>query len=85
MSSGLKQDLSIGGNLQSLRKRAGFTQAAASAKLELLGLPMTPEILAKMEQGKYSVKISVLVAMKELYRVGSFDSFFEGLLPEKQV
>ena len=79
MSNGLKQDVSIGDNLQRLRKQAGLTQAQASAKLELLGLPMTPEIYAKIEQGRYSIKISVLLALKEIYRADSFDAFFEGL------
>ena len=79
MSNGLKQDISIGDNLQRLRKQAGLTQAQASAKLELLGLSMTPEIYAKIEQGRYSIKISVLLALKEIYRTDSFDAFFEGL------
>ncbi|MFQ9871638.1 MAG: hypothetical protein ACLRVT_00950 [Oscillospiraceae bacterium] len=47
--------------------------------MELLGLPMSPEIYAKMEQGRYSVKISVLLALKQLYQVESFDAFFEHL------
>ena len=79
MSNGLKQAVSIGDNLQRLRKQAGLTQAQASAKLELLGLSMTPEIYAKIEQGRYSIKISVLLALKEIYRADSFDAFFEGL------
>lgn len=79
MSNGLKQDISIGGNLQKLRRQAGLTQQQVSARLELLGLYMTPEIYAKMEQGRYSVKISVLLALKEIYRADSFDVFFEGL------
>lgn len=79
MSNGLKQDISIGGNLQKLRRQAGLTQQQVSARLELLGLYMTPEIFAKMEQGRYSVKISVLLALKEIYRADSFDVFFEGL------
>ncbi len=79
MTSGLKQDISIGKNLQLLRKEAGFTQEQASAQLELMGLPMTPEIMAKIEQGRYSVKISVLLALKQIYRVDSFDIFFKGL------
>ena len=79
MSNGLKQDISIGGNLQKLRRQAGLTQQQVSARLELLGLYMTPEIFAKMEQGRYSVKISVLLALKEIYRADSFDPFFEGL------
>ena len=32
---------------------------------------------AKMEQGKYSVRVSALKAMKEIYRVDSYDAFFE--------
>lgn len=79
MSNGLKQDISIGKNLQRLRKQAGFTQEQAAAKLELMGYPMSPEIYAKIEQGRYSIKISVLLALKQLYRVESFDAFFEHL------
>ncbi len=79
MASGLKQDISIGGNLRALRKRAGLTQEQASARLELMGLPMTPDIYAKIEQGRYSVKISVLLALRQIYRLDSFDAFFEGL------
>lgn len=79
MSNGLKQDISLGKNLRRLRKQVGYTQGQVSAKLELMGLPMTCEIFAKMEQGRYSIKISVLLALKEIYRADSFDAFFEGL------
>lgn len=79
MSCSFKQDLSIGWNLQMLRKKAGLTQAQASAQLELLGISITSDILAKIEQGKYSVRISVLLGMKQIYNVDSFDVFFEGL------
>ena len=79
MSCSFKQDLSIGWNLQRLRKKAGLTQAQASAQLELLGISITSDILAKIEQGKYSIRISVLLGMKQIYNVDSFDVFFEGL------
>ncbi len=79
MSSGLKQDISIGKNLQHLRKQAGLTQEQVSAKLEVMGLPMTSEIYAKIEQGRYSIKISVLLALKDIYHINSFDVFFDGL------
>lgn len=79
MTNGLKQDISIGKNLRNLRKQAGFTQKKASAELELMGLSITPEIMAKMEQGRYSIKISVLLALKQIYQVDSLDAFFEGL------
>lgn len=79
MSNGLKQDISIGHNLKTLRKRAKLSQREASAQLEVLGIPMTEDILAKMEQGRYSVRISVLLALKQIYGASSFDEFFDGL------
>ena len=74
-----KQDLSIGPNLKRLRKAAGLTQAQAAAQLEVRGLPISAEILAKMEQGKYSIRISALKALKEIYRLDSYDDFFQGI------
>lgn len=79
MVNGLKQDISIGQNLKLLRKQAGLSQREASAQLEILGIEITEDILAKIEQGRYSVKISVLLALKQIYKVNTFDSFFEGL------
>ena len=79
MSSALKQDLSIGPNLKKLRKARGLTQAQAAAQLEIKGLPITPEILSKMEQGRYSVRVSVLKALKDIYKLERYDAFFQGL------
>jgi len=79
MSNGLKQDISIGHNLKALRKKVKLSQREASAQLEVLGVPMTEDILAKIEQGRYSVRISVLLALKQIYGVNSFDTFFDGL------
>ena len=76
MSGNLKQDISIGKNLKGLRKKVGLTQDQVAAQLEIAGLPVTSDILAKMEQGKYSVRISVLLELKRIYRVESFDEFF---------
>lgn len=76
MSKKLKQDISIGENLKSLRKRARLTQEQVSARIEIMGLPMSTDILAKMEQGRYSIRISVLFALKQIYQVQSFDEFF---------
>ena len=79
MSSNLKQDISIGKNLKRLRKKAHLTQEQVAAQLEARGLPMSPDILAKMEQGRYSIRISVLLELKQIYHVPSFDIFFEEL------
>jgi len=79
MSANLKQDISIGKNLKQIRKRNGLTQEQVAAQLEVRGLPVSTDILAKMEQGKYSIRISVLLALKQIYRVESFDEFFKDI------
>ncbi|MDE7220997.1 MAG: helix-turn-helix domain-containing protein [Oscillospiraceae bacterium] len=82
MAEKLKQDISIGGNLRRLRNEAGFSQENLAARLQLLGLPVSREIISQMELGRYSVRVSVLLALKDLYQV-SFDEFFEGLSLEE--
>ena len=79
MSTNLKQDISIGKNLKSIRKKNGLTQNQVSAQLEVRGLPISSDILAKMEQGKYSIRVSVLLALKQIYKVESFDEFFKDI------
>ena len=79
MSANLKQDISIGKNLKQIRKRNGLTQEQVAAQLEVRGLPVSTDILAKMEQRKYSVRISVLLALKQIYKVESFDEFFKDI------
>jgi len=79
MSTHLKQDLSIGPNLKTLRKQAHLTREQVVAQLQLRNLPITRDILSKMEQGRYSVRVSVLLALKDIYHVDSFDAFFAGL------
>jgi len=82
MAETLKQDLSIGANLQRLRKRADLSQEEAAARLQLLGLPVSREILSQMELGRYSIRISVLLGMKKIYQA-SYDDFFAGLSLEE--
>jgi len=79
MSNGLKQDISIGKNLKQLRKSANLTQEQVSAQLQIMGISISTDILAKMEQGRYSIKISVLIALKQIYNVDSYDAFFDGI------
>lgn len=78
MEEKLKQDISIGVNLRRLRRRAGLSQAGAVAQLQLMGLPVSREIVSQMELGRYSVRVSVLLGMKKIYGA-SFDDFFQGL------
>lgn len=82
MEEKLKQDISMGDNLRRLRKRAGLSQAQAAAQLQLMGLPVSREIVSQMELGRYSVRVSVLLGMKKIYGA-VFDDFFAGLPSEE--
>lgn len=79
MSDKIKQDISIGINLKRLRKNAKMSQGAVAAKLELMGLSTSREIISQMELGRYSIRVSVLLALKQIYNVASFDEFFRDL------
>lgn len=67
MSKKLKQDISIGPNLKKHRVAAGLSQELTAAKLQARGLDISREIISQMEQGKYSIRISVLLALVEIY------------------
>lgn len=79
MSHKIKQDISIGNNLKQLRRNAALSQEQVAASLELMGLSISREVLSQMERGRYSVRVSVLLALKELYHVETFDEFFKDL------
>ena len=74
-----KQDISICHNLKALRKAAGLTQVQAVAQLQLLGIDISREILSQMENGRYNVPVSLLKAFKQIYKVASYDQFFQGI------
>ena len=62
----IKQDISIGENLKKLRKKAHLSQEEVAAMLELKGLSVSREMLSQMEQGRYSIRVSVLFVLKEI-------------------
>lgn len=78
MSGKLKQDVSIGDNLRRLRKAANLSQEVA-AKLELMGHSISREIISQMELGRYSIRLGVLMALKQIYHVSTYDEFFKDL------
>lgn len=79
MAYKLRQNISTGPNPKTPRKKNGLTQRNVSAQMEIMGLPITEDIPAKIEQGRYNIKVRVLLAMKKIYKVSGFDVFFEGL------
>ena len=74
----IKQDISIGDNLRNLRKRMGLSQEKVAGLLELRGLSVSLEMLSQMELGRYNIRVSVLLALKDIYNA-TFEEIFENL------
>lgn len=71
----INQDISIGKNLQMLRVRSGLSQEEAAAQLQIQGFVMSREIISQMESGRHNIRVSVLLALKELYHA-TFEEIF---------
>ena len=78
MAKKLKQDISIGVNLKKFRLETGLTQGEVASKLQVKGLDIHQKIISEMELGQYSIRVSVLLALADLYGVMVQD-FFEDL------
>lgn len=79
MEQKLRRNTTLGDNLRRLRKAGGLTQAMAVAQLQLLGFDISREILSQTENGRYNVPVSLLKALKQIYKVPSYDDFFQGI------
>ena len=79
MSSVMKQDISIGPNLKSLRLQNGLTQEDVAIRLQVMGFSMmSREIISQIERGCHNIPVSVLLALKEIYNA-TFDEIFADL------
>ncbi len=78
MSNRIVPDIGIGKNLRRLRKNAGLTQEQVAAKLQLRGISVSREMLSQMERDRCNIKVSILLALKEIYRA-SFEDIFKDL------
>ena len=76
MEQRIVQDVNIGANLKKLRRRESMTQAEVAAKLELRGLYVSREIYAQIEGGSHHIRVSVLLALKEIFHA-SYEEIFE--------
>lgn len=75
MENKLKQDVPIGQNLRKFRQKAGLSQESVAAKLQMQGLDVHQKIISEIELGKYSIRISVLLALAEMYNT-PIEGFF---------
>ena len=75
MENKLKQDIPIGQNLKKYRLATGLSQEKVAARLQVQGLDVHQRVISEMELGRYSIRISVLLALAELYDVPIQDFF----------
>ena len=65
-------------NLLTLRGKSGLSQNELIAQMELLGSTLTRSTYSKIELGIGNIKVSDLVALREIYKV-SYDDFFKNI------
>lgn len=77
MDQWLYQDLTIGSALQKIRKQAQMTQEEVSKALQVKGSDVSRAMYSQMETGSYGIRISVLVALKQIFDVEYADFFVD--------
>ena len=64
-----KIEKQIGANIRDLRERAGMTQDALAAKLQLAGCDMTRSAIAKIEVGQRHLYPDELILIRNILNV----------------
>lgn len=76
MSFVINKDISIGPALKALRLQNNLSQEDVSVRLQVMGFSMmSREIISQMERGRHNIRVSVLLALKEIYNA-TFDDIF---------
>lgn len=75
MSQKIKSNTFLGSNLRKIRKNHKLTQEQVVTKMQLLGIDITRSIYSQIECGTYNIKVTELIALKNIYNI-SFDDFF---------
>lgn len=75
----IRPDMDIGNNIQRLRNNAELTQDQVAARLNLMGIEISKSTYAKLETNRMNIKVSELIALKQLFEANISD-FFEGLI-----
>lgn len=74
----LRQDVNMGTNIRELRKQCNLTQEEVTAKLQILEHDITRSVYSRYETGELNIKISHLIALKDIFKC-TYDDFFKGL------
>lgn len=70
-------------NLVALRLQRGLSQYKLVEKMQLLGSTVSRSTYSKIELGFGNLKVSDLVALKQIYNI-DYDEFFEGISADEK-
>ncbi|MCL2698635.1 MAG: helix-turn-helix domain-containing protein [Oscillospiraceae bacterium] len=74
----IRQDINIGSNLRSLRRKCRLTQEQIAAKLQTNGCDITRSIYSRYETGELNIRVSDLVVLRKIFNC-DYNDFFFGL------
>lgn len=77
------QNVSLGKNIQRIRKSKGLSQDAVATEMQLRGRSISRSHYANIEQGIRNLFVTDLVLLHEIFGV-SYDEFFQGIQFEKE-
>lgn len=77
------QNVSLGKNIQRIRKSKGLSQDAVATEMQLRGRSISRSHYANIEQGIRNPFVTDLVLLHEIFGV-SYDEFFQGIQFEKE-
>ena len=83
MEQKLHQDLYLGAVLRRMRHNRNETQGQVVIQLRLRGYPVTKRSYSYIENGRRSLRVSELIALKQIFRV-SYEDFFLELEKEEE-
>ena len=78
MEQKLRRDRNMGDNLRDLRNNFGLSQEKLCVQLQKRGCDIGRSTYEKYENGELNIRISVIIALKQLYNC-TYDDFFKGL------
>lgn len=73
----------MGDNLRRLRQEHGYSQEGICAELQRRSCDIGRTTYSKYEYGELNIRVSVIIALRKIYKC-SYDDFFAGLDTEEE-
>lgn len=78
MTQKIRQDISLGSNIRTLRKQSHLTQEQVVTQLQLQGIEISRSSYSQIECGTYNIRVSELIALAKLFKV-DYNTIFNNL------